>query len=66
MHTYLRHRGAARDAAKLSDWETYLGGIDPTFRPSTRHTVVENSSTSEPLQAQAARLVAATLGDDGR
>src|SRR5699024_3968015 len=24
MHTYLRRRGAARDAAKLADWKTYL------------------------------------------
>lgn len=61
MHTYLRHRGAARDAAKLADWPGYLGGIDLNFRPHGPHLVVDNSSSSEPLQDQARHLVKAVL-----
>jgi outer membrane murein-binding lipoprotein Lpp len=36
MHTYMRHRGAARDAAKLEDWPAYLATIDLEFRPPSR------------------------------
>lgn len=57
MLTYLRHRGAARDAVKLAGWPDYLGGIDVDFRPAVPHVVVENSATSEPLQVQAKRLL---------
>ncbi|WP_028647283.1 GntR family transcriptional regulator [Nocardiopsis sp. CNT312] len=57
MHTYIRHRGAARDAAKLADWQGYLNGIDVDFRPSTDHVVVENSTSAPPLQNQADDLV---------
>src|SRR5690606_39019395 len=58
MHTYLRHRGAARDAAKLADWPAYLASIDVDFRPSVPHVVVDNSATATPLQQQARSLVA--------
>ncbi|MGL4174307.1 MAG: GntR family transcriptional regulator [Actinomycetota bacterium] len=61
MLTYLRHRGAARDTAKLADWDTYLGAIDPHFRPVDAHHVVDNSASSEPLQAQGKRLVREVL-----
>lgn len=57
MHTYIRHRGAARDAAKLADWEGYLGKINVEFRPSVEHVVIENSVDSPPLQTQASDLV---------
>jgi DNA-binding transcriptional regulator YhcF (GntR family) len=57
MHTYLRGRGAARDAAKLADWTQYLSGIDTDFRPAAPHVVVENSISSEPLQMQVKRLL---------
>ncbi|ASR34034.1 transcriptional regulator [Prauserella marina] len=57
MHTYVRHRGAARDAAKLADWSGYLDGIDLDLRPPVPHVVVDNSASSEPLQEQARRLI---------
>jgi DNA-binding transcriptional regulator YhcF (GntR family) len=57
MHTYVRHRGAARDAAKLADWEGYLAGIDLDMRPPVPHIVVDNSASSEPLQQQARALI---------
>lgn len=62
MQMYIRHRGAARDAAKLADWPGYLGRIDVDFRPATPHRVVENSASSTPLQGQAAGLVKAITG----
>ncbi|MGW4214802.1 GntR family transcriptional regulator [Lentzea sp. NPDC004789] len=57
MHTYVRHRGAARDAVKLGNWAEYVAAIDTSFRPPVEHRVVDNSASSEPLQAQAKRLV---------
>jgi DNA-binding transcriptional regulator YhcF (GntR family)/predicted kinase len=65
MHTYIRHRGAARDAAKLVDWPGYLAGIDVDFRPITRHHVIHNSATSEPLQRQARDLLKVVLDGGG-
>jgi DNA-binding transcriptional regulator YhcF (GntR family) len=62
MHTYIRRRGAARDAAKLADWEGYLSHLDLAFQPPTEHVIIENSLASEPLQAQAARLVKKAMG----
>lgn len=57
MHSYLRRRGAARDAAKLADWLQYATGIDIDFRPGVAHTVVENCGSSAPLQQQAKQLI---------
>ncbi|WP_051072940.1 GntR family transcriptional regulator [Nocardiopsis valliformis] len=57
MHTYIRHRGAARDTAKLADWQGYLAGIDVDFRPPVEHVLIENSTDSPPLQTQASTLV---------
>ena len=62
MHTYVRHRSAARDAAKLADWSSYLKGVDTHFRPSVPHTVIDNCSAGEPLGAQANRLLASLNG----
>lgn len=60
MHYYLRHRGAARDAAKLADWDTYVHGLDLAFTPKfEHHHIVNNSAGSEPLQKQAAELLTA-------
>jgi DNA-binding transcriptional regulator YhcF (GntR family)/predicted kinase len=61
MHTYVRHRGAARDTAKLADWEGYLAGTDLDLRPPVPHVVVDNSASSEPLQDQARALIADVL-----
>lgn len=58
MHTYVRHRGAARDAAKLARWAGYLKGIDTHFRPPAAHTVIDNCSNGEPLRDQAKRFLA--------
>ncbi len=57
MHTYLRHRGAARDSAKLADWPGYLSSIDDSFRPPVSHVVIENSRSSLPLQNAASDLL---------
>lgn len=57
MHTYVRHRGAARDAAKLADWPGYIAGIDLDLRPPIPHAVVDNSASSRPLQEQARELI---------
>jgi predicted kinase len=64
MNTYLRHRGAARDAAKLSDWAGYLASIDVDFRPATPHLFIDNSASSTPLQTQARELLKTVLGND--
>ncbi len=45
MHTYVRHRGAARDAAKLADWSGYLSQINTSFRPPVPH---RSSTTRRP------------------
>lgn len=64
MHTYIRHRGAARDAVKLADWPGYLATIDVDFRTSVPHMVIDNRASSAPLQAQAKELVKTVLADD--
>lgn len=61
MHTYLRHRGAARDTAKLADWPGYLAGIDVDFRPPAPHVLVDNCVSSTPLQNQATDLLKTIL-----
>ncbi len=62
MHTYIRHRGAARDAAKLENWNAYLDTIDLEFRPPVPHTVIDNSASVVPLQTQAKKLLASVVG----
>lgn len=64
MHTYLRHRSAARDTAKLVDWEGYVAGIDINFRPHVPHTVIYNSASSPPLQGQAKALLQSIIQQD--
>lgn len=58
MHTYVRHRGAARDTAKLVDWDSYLASIDIDFRPNVPHFLIDNSASSDPLQPQAREVIA--------
>lgn len=62
MHTYIRHRGAARDASKLENWASYLDAIDIDFRPPVPHTVIDNSASGVPLQAQARELISRVSG----
>jgi hypothetical protein len=57
MRTYVRHRGAARDAGKLANWETYAASLDTSFEPPAPHVLINNSADAEPLQDQAKRLV---------
>lgn len=57
MHTYIRQRGAARDASKLENWSSYLEAIDVDFRPPIAHQVIDNSASGAPLQAQARDLI---------
>ncbi len=66
MHTYIRHRGAARDAAKLENWNAYLDTIDLEFRPPAPHTVIDNSASVVPLQTQAKKLLASVVGAGAR
>ena len=61
MQSYIRHRGAARDAAKLADWKTYLEGVNVDFRPDVPHAFIDNCASSTPLQAQARDLVEEVL-----
>lgn len=63
MLTYVRHRGAARDAAKIADWTTYLKSLDLNFRPPVEHFVVNNSASGEPLQSQAKSLLTYAVQD---
>lgn len=58
MHTYLKRRGAARDAHKLANWADYLNNIDTDFTPAMPHIIVNNSLSSQPLQDQAKNLIA--------
>jgi DNA-binding transcriptional regulator YhcF (GntR family) len=64
MHTYIRHRDAARDSVKLANWEKYMSGINVDFRPPVPHVVVENSTSSEPLAGQARDLIAKVVTTD--
>jgi len=64
MHTYVRHRGAARDSAKLENWDAYLGTIDLEFRPPVPHTLIDNSASGVPLQTQARWLLTSIVGTD--
>ncbi|MFG1716954.1 GntR family transcriptional regulator [Micromonospora sp. NPDC049203] len=64
MLTYVRRRGAARDAFKLADWRRYLEIINLDFRPPGEHFVVDNSASSRPLQEQAKELVQGILADE--
>ncbi|WP_329793565.1 GntR family transcriptional regulator [Lentzea sp. DG1S-22] len=64
MNTYIRHRGAARDASKLENWSNYLEAIDVDFRPPVSHVVIDNSASGIPLQEQARKLVADLIGKD--
>lgn len=57
MRTYIKHRGAARDAWKLANWDEYISSVDMEYRPVITHSVVNNSSESRPLQRQAADLL---------
>ncbi|MEW2444837.1 GntR family transcriptional regulator [Micromonospora marina] len=66
MLTYVRRRGAARDAYKLADWDGYLSTINLDFRPAAVHLVVDNCASSAPLQEQAKDLVKGILADEGQ
>lgn len=62
MHTYLKRRGAARDTGKLAAWDTYVAGIDLDYQPAGDHVIIDNSASSEPLQSQAAAMLATIKG----
>lgn len=59
MRRYIRHRGAARDAVKLANWDEYVSGLDLAFEPAYDHfTIVSNSADARPLQEQAEQVLA--------
>lgn len=64
MRSYIRRRGAARDAAKLADWASYLAGVDLALRPAAPHQVIDNSLGAPPLQQQAAQFLAGLVDVD--
>lgn len=65
MHTYIRHRGAARDAVKLASWDKYTATVDLDLRPPMSHFVIDNCTSSEPLRDQAKHLLKSVLdGED--
>jgi hypothetical protein len=66
MHTYIRHRGGARDTWKLADYNGYLKSIDIDFRPTKPHIIIDNSASTAHLQAQAKRLLRSVLDGDFR
>lgn len=66
MHTYVRRRGAARDAVKLANWSTYIAGIDTDFRPPVPHHLIDNCASGLPLQQQAKELLARILDGEAR
>ena len=59
MLTYVRRRGAARDAHRLARWAKYIGGMDLDFRLGADHHVIDDSLSAEPLKAQVEQLLAA-------
>ncbi len=59
MLHYLRHRGAARDTAKLAAWEDYLAGVDLDFTPAIEHVIIDNSRGARPLSEQAEQFIKA-------
>jgi DNA-binding transcriptional regulator YhcF (GntR family)/predicted kinase len=65
MNTYIRHRGAARDAYKIRNWTSYMTSIDVDFRPSARHFVIDNRQSARPLQLQAREFLR-ELSEQGR
>ncbi|MFE0530623.1 GntR family transcriptional regulator [Micromonospora parva] len=64
MQTYIRRRGAARDAAKLADWDGYLGRINLDFRPPVPHMLINNCISGAPLKAQARTLLREVMGGE--
>jgi predicted kinase len=62
MRLYIRRRGAARDGAKLADWNGYVNSMDLDVRPLGPHHVINNSVSGEPLQDQARKLLKTVLG----
>ncbi|QUQ70586.1 ATPase [Kutzneria sp. CA-103260] len=58
MRRYIRHRGAARDASKLANWDDYVKGLNLAFEPAIEHTIISNSANARPLQEQAEQLLA--------
>lgn len=64
MQTYIRRRGAARDAAKLADWEGYLSRINLDFRPPVPHMLINNCTSGAPLKVQARALLRDVLGEE--
>lgn len=57
MRRYIRYRGAARDAAKLADWQTYIAGVDLDYTPAIAHHIVQNNAALRSLQEQGEQLL---------
>lgn len=66
MYDYLAHRGAARDAWKLSNWDEYLATINADFEPPFPHYTVDNRLNSAVALADQARDLALRMKDEVR
>lgn len=64
MYDYIAHRGAARDAWKLSNWEEYLATIDPDFEPPFPHYTVDNRLNAAVALADQAREVSSRMKNE--
>lgn len=64
MYDYVAHRGAARDAWKLSNWEEYLTTIDADFEPRFPHYMVDNRLNAAVALADQAREVALRMKNE--
>ncbi|WP_344429015.1 AAA family ATPase [Amycolatopsis minnesotensis] len=64
MRRYIRYRGAARDAAKLADWDGYIAGVDLDYAPVVDHQIVENNAALRSLQEQGEKLLARVIADE--
>jgi DNA-binding transcriptional regulator YhcF (GntR family)/predicted kinase len=62
MRSYIKQRGAARDANKLANWDQYIASVDLDFTPAIAHQVVDNSGDARPLQDQALDLMRQVAG----
>jgi predicted kinase len=57
MLTYIRRRGAARDAHKLANWDEYVAGLKLDYTPAMEHTILDNSIQDPPLRVQVGNLL---------
>lgn len=59
MRRYITYRGAARDAAKLADWDSYIAGVDLDYTPAFEQAqIIDNNGALRSLEQQADGMLA--------